>query len=94
MKPEQRIVETLKSIPEVERIYVFGSRARGDAAGRADLDVAVSCPAADEARWLKIWDLVEHTETLLFIDLVRLEEAPEALRSRILSEGKVIYERR
>jgi predicted nucleotidyltransferase len=47
MKPEHRIVERLRSVPQVERIYLFGSRARGDAAPRADLDIAVSCPAAD-----------------------------------------------
>ena len=93
MEPELRIVAGLKSIPEVERVYLFGSRARGDGAPRADVDIAVSCPSADEDGWLRIWDTVERTETLLFVDLVRLEEAPQALKAQILSEGKLIYER-
>lgn len=93
MTAEERIVETLRRFSEVRKVYLFGSRARGDAGPRADIDIAVSCPDADEAEWLRIWDEIEQTETLLFIDLVRFEEAPEAQRSRILREGKVIYER-
>lgn len=92
-RPEERIVACLRSFPEVERIYLFGSRARGDAAPRADLDIAVTCPTASTEQWLRIWDRVEQADTLLFVDLVRLEEAPADLRARILSEGKIIYER-
>ncbi len=93
MTPEERIVACLRSIPEVERIYLFGSRARGDAAPRADLDIAVTCPTASREQWLRIWDQVERADTLLFVDLVRLEAASADLRARILSEGKIIYER-
>ena len=93
MTPEERIVACLRSISEVERIYLFGSRARGDAAPRADLDIAVTCPTASREQWLRIWDQVERADTLLFVDLVRLEAASADLRARILSEGKIIYER-
>jgi predicted nucleotidyltransferase len=91
--PEVRIIERLKAMPEVQRIYLFGSRARGDAAPRADIDIAVACPSASEEQWLHIWDEVEQTETLLFIDVVRFEEASDDLKARILNEGRVIYER-
>ena len=93
MKPEERIVKRLKDIPEVERIYLFGSRARGDNAARADIDIAVSCPTANKSQWLKIWDAVEQTDTLLLIDVVRIEETSEELRRKIVSEGQVIFER-
>lgn len=93
VKPEERIVEKLKSIPEVERIYLFGSRARGDAGSRADIDIAVSCPVASQKQWLRICGRVEEVDTLLFIDVVRFEEASDDLKARILGEGKVIYER-
>lgn len=93
MTPEQQIVAKLKAVPEVARIYLFGSRAHGDHGRRADLDIAISCPAASARQWLRIWDLVEQTETLLSIDVVRLEEASESLRDRILAEGRILYER-
>lgn len=43
--------------------------------------------------WLRLADLAEDADTLLPIDLVRLEEVPEALRERILAEGRTLYER-
>ena len=45
--PEILIARRLSAFPEVERIILFGSRARGEASERADIDLAVECPAAD-----------------------------------------------
>jgi hypothetical protein len=39
------------------------------------------------------FDLVDEAPTLLLIDLVRLEEAPDHLREQIRQEGVVVYER-
>jgi len=92
--PEARVVAVLARFPEVERVYLFGSRARGDHAPRADIDLAVSCPRAGPARWARIADAAEEEAwTLLPIDLVRLEDASPDLRDRILSEGRLIHER-
>jgi predicted nucleotidyltransferase len=93
--PEARVVEVLARFPEVRHVYLFGSRARGDHAPRADIDLAVSCPDAGPARWARIADTVEEEAwTLLPIDLLRLEDAPPDLRDRILSEGRLIHERK
>jgi predicted nucleotidyltransferase len=88
--PEQLIVDRLSTQADVRRVYLFGSRARGDHAPRADIDIAVDCAAE---RWQEIEELVEDTDTLLRIDLVRLDEASPELRARILREGKLLYER-
>jgi predicted nucleotidyltransferase len=77
----------------VERVILFGSRARGDASPRADIDIAVDCPAADPRRWSDIEEAAENAPTLLQIDLVRLDRAPAELAAVIRAEGKVLYER-
>jgi uncharacterized protein len=80
--------------PAVERVRLFGSRARGDAFARSDIDLAVDAPGMDPHDWLRIsLDFAEEAPTLLLIDLVRLEEAPAHLREQILDEGIVVYER-
>lgn len=86
--------DAIASFPEVERVLLFGSRAKGDAGPRSDIDIAVSCPTADARTWLDICRLAEDAETLLKIDFVRLEEASPEFRQRIVNEGKVLYERR
>ena len=91
--PEELVADRLKAFPEVERIVLFGSRARGDAAPRSDIDLAIECPGADARRWSQIVETAENTATLLQIDLIRMDTAPSELLTQIASEGRVLYER-
>ncbi len=91
--PERLVADRLKTFAEVERIIVFGSRARGDAAPRSDIDLAIACPGADARRWSDIVEAAEQTPTLLQIDLVRMETAPSELLTQIAREGRILYER-
>jgi predicted nucleotidyltransferase len=80
--------------PAVERVWLYGSRARGDNFDRSDIDLAVEAPAMKAPDWLRMkFDLVDEAPTLLLIDLIRLEEAPDHLREQIRQEGVVVYER-
>ena len=87
-----RLVAELARHPEVVRVWLFGSRARGDHRVRSDIDLAVEAPAASRP-CLELCRAVEETDTLLRVDLVRVEEAPPALARRIRREGRVLYER-
>ncbi len=92
--PVQAVAERLRrACPKIDKIVLFGSRARGDTRPRADIDVAVSCPRASQREWLDLCDAIEDVPTLLSIDLVRLETAGTQLRDRILREGRTLYER-
>ena len=87
------IAAALSAEPSVERVVLFGSRARGDADERSDFDIAVESPQIAQRAWLDLVAAAERIETLRRIDLVRLDETSPALRSRIQTEGKTIYER-
>ncbi len=77
------MVEQIRCVPAVERILLFGSRARGDHRERSDIDLAIACPGADAADWARIWLIVDDAPTLLAVDLVRLEHAGDALRRQM-----------
>ena len=48
----------------------------------------------DDSDWVRIkLEFEDEAPTLLLIDLVRIEDAPEHLREQIGDEGIVIYER-
>jgi predicted nucleotidyltransferase len=88
------LARRLAAHPAVERVWLFGSRARGDHFERSDIDLAIEAPGMDRYDWLKLsLDFEEEAPTLLGIDLVRMEEAPEHLREQILEEGIVVHER-
>ncbi len=73
----------------VEKVILFGSRARGDFRERSDIDLAFT--GGDGARFSL--DVEEETWTLLMFDIVNLDKPvqPELLDS-IRREGIVIYD--
>ncbi len=86
------ITDRLASFPEVERVVLYGSRARGDHAPRSDIDLAIEC--SDYAAWGHIWAYLEYdAPTLLDIDATRLSSAPDELRRHIDRDGVMLYER-
>lgn len=74
----------------LDRVVLFGSRARGDYKRTSDIDLAVS--GGDVARFSL--DVEEETSTLLFYDVVNLDKpVMEGLLESIEREGRVIYEK-
>ncbi|MGI6609451.1 MAG: nucleotidyltransferase family protein [Limnochordia bacterium] len=73
------------------RIWVFGSVARGQVRSASDLDMAVEgLPYAQD----QLLGIAEHVlQHRVDLDLVPWEKAHPELRARIVSEGRLVYER-
>ena len=94
LTPEDHIeglTRLIASVESVERLMLFGSHARGTAAPRSDIDLAVTI--ASDRDWWALQEAVEEYPTLLKIDLVRLNAADDELAGEIMRTGKVLYER-
>ena len=88
------LARALAKDPPIDRIWLFGSRARGDAFERSDIDLAIEAPALPEEAWTRLHlDFPEQAPTLLLVDLVRLDAASRDLREQIEAEGIMLYER-
>ena len=87
------VLAELISIAEryhIEKLILFGSRARGDFRRTSDIDLAVS--GGDFARFAL--DVEEETSTLLKYDFVDLDrKVQKELLKSIEKEGVVIYEK-
>ncbi len=74
----------------IEKVILFGSRARGDYKRTSDIDLAVS--GGDFNRFAL--DIEEETHTLLKYDIVNLDrEMQDELRKAIEEEGRILYEK-
>lgn len=74
----------------VERVVLFGSRARGSHAERSDVDLAVYGGDFDSF----YWDVTEKTHSLLMFDIVRADAGiSEELQEEIEKDGVVLYEK-
>jgi predicted nucleotidyltransferase len=81
---------TLAKECKIEKIILFGSRARGDFKQTSDIDLAVS--GGDVARFTA--DIEEKVSTLLLFDIVDLgASVQQALLDSITQEGKILYEK-
>lgn len=75
---------------DMDRVILFGSRARGDYKRTSDIDLAVE--GGDFARFAL--DVDEETSTLLMYDIVDLSRPVQLqLLEAVRREGKVIYEK-
>ncbi len=90
---EYTFMKSLTILPFVEQIWLFGSRARGDNAERADIDIAICCPEATEEDWHRILEIIDTADTLLKIDCVRFDrlEDNDKLKQNIIKFKKVLY---
>ena len=89
---EQVIVEICEIAKrcQVDKVLLFGSRARGDFKRTSDIDLAVT--GGDFLRFAL--DVEEETSTLLEFDIVDLDRCmQQELRDSIEKEGRVIYEK-
>ncbi len=87
--------DALRAVPVIEKIILYGSRARGDNRERSDIDLAIVCPQATASDWQKILEILENADTLLMIDCVRFDTLAETnpLKKSIMQDGVVVYEK-
>lgn len=75
---------------KIQKVILFGSRARGDYRRTSDIDLAVY--GGDVAAFML--DVDEETSTLLKFDIVNMDKpVQEKLKQSIGKEGRVIYEK-
>jgi len=88
-------IQKLRMMPVVEKIILYGSRARGDNRERSDIDLAIDCPLASTKDWHRIIDIIEDADTLLGIDCIRLDGLAKnnPLKEAILRDGVVLYQK-
>lgn len=87
------VIEEICKLAEkynLQKVILFGSRARGDYKRTSDIDLATQ--GGNYARFAL--DVDETTSTLLKFDIVNLDGVvQDELRESIRKEGKILYEK-
>lgn len=84
--------------PEILEAYLFGSRARGDAAAHSDVDLAIYVDrgAVPETPFGYVAALITELIQALGrndVDVVLLNDAPPLLYHRVLRDGRRLFSR-
>lgn len=88
------IISILKSNLSPQKIYLFGSRSKGNSTLQSDFDFAIQCDKIDSSIKNTIIKEIENISGLYKIDIVYLDEVEEEFKNIILKSGTVVYERR
>lgn len=87
-----RIVREIQSFArkhQLEKVILFGSRAKGTHTERSDIDIAVVGEDIDGF----YWDVKEKAHTLLSFDIVELNaNTSDDLKKEIERDGVILYE--
>jgi predicted nucleotidyltransferase len=84
----QKVVSLIKALIPQAKIYLFGSRARGDYHDRSDIDIALDAGEKLTRRTVgEARDVLEASNILYRIDIVDLNNIPAELKSVILKEA-------
>lgn len=89
----QQVIDEIKALArnhQIEKVILFGSRARGDYHRASDIDLAVT--GGDIVNFSL--DVEENTSTLLTFDVIDLDKDLKAeFLESIRKEGIIIYEK-
>ena len=85
------IIEISKKHSEINKVILFGSRARGDNGDRSDIDLAIYCEKSISDF---IEDIENNTTTLLEFDFSDMKSVNDELFiEQVNKEGIIIYEK-
>ncbi len=91
------VIQTiLDAAPGIKKIFLFGSRARGDNKNpHADIDIGIiGSRKADFSVLAKIADALDCLDTLYSIDVSDFTERNDAFSQQAFSEMVVLYEKK
>ena len=77
-----------------DRVWLFGSHARGTATQASDVDLAFELPDAARDKWTSfVVDARDEVPALIDLDLIDLGDCDPQLASEIITTGRMVYQR-
>ena len=80
--------------PAIERVLIFGSRAKGNARPGSDIDLAVIAPEMSDAEFARLWNAIDDLPLVFKVDLLHWDRlANPRLKDKIPRDGCLFYAR-
>lgn len=81
--------------PSIERVLIFGSRAKGSYRDGSDIDLGVFAPEMSDQEFSLLWNEIDDLPLVFKIDLLHWDRVSNpALKDRILRDGCLFYDGR
>jgi len=86
------MAEVFQRYPEVEKVLIFGSRAKDTERNGSDFDLAVFGPDLSEQAFSQLWNEIDDLPLIFKVDLLHWDNLPQTpIKEKILAEGKLFF---
>ncbi len=86
------LAQVFAGYPEIARVLVFGSRAKGTFRDGSDIDLAVFAPEMSAERFTQMWMELDALPIIFKMDVLHWDSLSNArLKDKILHEGREFY---
>lgn len=91
----RQLCELFEATPDVDRVWIFGSRATGKARPNSDIDIAFDGPRMSPDAACRLALVIDDLPTLYRIDAVHWQSLTDStLRSEIERDRRILWEKR
>lgn len=78
--------------PSIERVLIFGSRAKGTEQPASDIDLAVMAPKMTDQEFSRLWNELDELPLVFKLDVLHWDRLREQnLRDSIIRHSRVFY---
>jgi proline iminopeptidase len=78
--------------PDIEKVMIFGSRAKGHYRDGSDIDLAVFAPAMPDSTFTRLWREVDALPVVFKVDLLHWDRLGNpGLKEKVLLEGRPFF---
>ena len=76
----------------IEKVLIFGSRAKGTAKSASDIDLAVFAPSMSAQEFTQLWSELDNLPLVFKLDVLHWDRLDnKELKAKILAEGDTFY---
>lgn len=88
------LTEIFQGFPEIEKVVIYGSRAKGNFREGSDVDITLFGDALEDRTASRLWGRLDDSVLPYLFDVSIFDEiSNENLKEHIRRVGKVLYER-
>jgi type III restriction enzyme len=90
-----RLRQIFERAPNIERVWIYGSRARGTHRDNSDIDLAIDAPNMERQAYTQLWAAIQDAGLIYQVDTVHWQtaSAPD-FRARIERDRKIFWQPR
>ena len=80
--------------PQVSKVILYGSRARGDFKPGSDIDIAIDAPVMTSTQFSVLWNALDELPLVYSLDIVHLQDLKNPTLLEAIKQDGIVMEKK